>query len=154
MASLSIISLKYRWPICLYRSLLQQGTAVANHGPHVLQFYIFVFLCSIFKGLLHILWETQLGNIDCLPTCSNCNFHSVAVLAEEIARGDGSLRASLRTMLLDGSLEEVAVILSKALYGEPMVWLMCISNNISIHASYTNFIVANSRILFSDLILP
>ncbi|XP_067353757.1 probable helicase with zinc finger domain [Channa argus] len=40
------------------------------------------------------------------------------VLAEEIARG--SLQASLRSMLLDGSLQEVANILSKALYGEPM----------------------------------
>lgn len=46
---------------------------------------------------------------------------SVTVLAEEIARGDGSLQASLRSMLLDGSLQEVASILSKALYGEPMV---------------------------------
>uniref|UniRef100_A0A672IUX2 Probable helicase with zinc finger domain n=1 Tax=Salarias fasciatus TaxID=181472 RepID=A0A672IUX2_SALFA len=45
---------------------------------------------------------------------------SVPVLAEEIARGDGSLQASLRSMLLDGSLQEVASILSKALYGEPM----------------------------------
>lgn len=45
----------------------------------------------------------------------------VLVLAEEIARGDGSLQASLRSMLLDGSLQEVASILSKALYGEPMV---------------------------------
>ncbi|XP_041838677.1 probable helicase with zinc finger domain [Melanotaenia boesemani] len=42
------------------------------------------------------------------------------VLAEEIARGDGSLQSSLRSMLLDGSLQEVASILSKALYGEPM----------------------------------
>uniref|UniRef100_A0A1A8PGK2 Probable helicase with zinc finger domain n=2 Tax=Nothobranchius rachovii TaxID=451742 RepID=A0A1A8PGK2_9TELE len=42
------------------------------------------------------------------------------VLPEEIARGDGSLQASLRAMLLDGSLEEVASILSKALYGEPV----------------------------------
>ncbi|KAJ4923302.1 hypothetical protein JOQ06_016424, partial [Pogonophryne albipinna] len=42
------------------------------------------------------------------------------VLAEEVARGDGSLQASLRSMLLDGSLQEVASILSKALYGEPM----------------------------------
>uniref|UniRef100_A0A665V716 Probable helicase with zinc finger domain n=1 Tax=Echeneis naucrates TaxID=173247 RepID=A0A665V716_ECHNA len=37
-----------------------------------------------------------------------------------IARGDGSLQASLRSMLVDGSLQEVANILSKALYGEPM----------------------------------
>ncbi|KAM4585119.1 putative helicase with zinc finger domain isoform 1-T2 [Odontesthes bonariensis] len=42
------------------------------------------------------------------------------VLAEEIARGDGSLQASLHSMLLDGSLQEVASILSKALYGEQM----------------------------------
>uniref|UniRef100_A0A8D3B7X5 Probable helicase with zinc finger domain n=1 Tax=Scophthalmus maximus TaxID=52904 RepID=A0A8D3B7X5_SCOMX len=38
-----------------------------------------------------------------------------------IARGDGSLQVSLRSMLLDGSLREVASILSKALYGEHMV---------------------------------
>uniref|UniRef100_A0A671UKW4 Probable helicase with zinc finger domain n=1 Tax=Sparus aurata TaxID=8175 RepID=A0A671UKW4_SPAAU len=37
-----------------------------------------------------------------------------------IARGDGSLQASLRSMLVDGSLQEVVSILSKALYGEPM----------------------------------
>lgn len=43
------------------------------------------------------------------------------VLAEEISRGDGSLQASVRSMLLDGSLQEVVSILSKALYGEPMV---------------------------------
>ncbi|KAI3352995.1 hypothetical protein L3Q82_019569 [Scortum barcoo] len=42
------------------------------------------------------------------------------VLAEEIARGDSSLQASLRSMLLDGSLQEVVSILSKALFGEPM----------------------------------
>uniref|UniRef100_A0A665V703 Probable helicase with zinc finger domain n=1 Tax=Echeneis naucrates TaxID=173247 RepID=A0A665V703_ECHNA len=45
----------------------------------------------------------------------------VPILVEEIARGDGSLQASLRSMLVDGSLQEVANILSKALYGEPMV---------------------------------
>uniref|UniRef100_A0A673CGR6 Probable helicase with zinc finger domain n=1 Tax=Sphaeramia orbicularis TaxID=375764 RepID=A0A673CGR6_9TELE len=38
-----------------------------------------------------------------------------------IARGDGSLQASLHAMLLDGSLQEVASILSKALYGEPLL---------------------------------
>lgn len=47
--------------------------------------------------------------------------YPVLVLAEEIARGDGSLQASLRSMLVDGSLQEVVSILSKALYGEPMV---------------------------------
>lgn len=45
----------------------------------------------------------------------------VLVLADEIARGDGSLQLSLRSMLLDGSLQEVVSILSKALFGEPMV---------------------------------
>uniref|UniRef100_A0A3P8W3K7 Probable helicase with zinc finger domain n=1 Tax=Cynoglossus semilaevis TaxID=244447 RepID=A0A3P8W3K7_CYNSE len=45
----------------------------------------------------------------------------VSVLIEEIARRDGSLLISLRSMLLDGSLQEVANILSKALYGEPML---------------------------------
>uniref|UniRef100_A0A673CEZ7 Probable helicase with zinc finger domain n=1 Tax=Sphaeramia orbicularis TaxID=375764 RepID=A0A673CEZ7_9TELE len=44
----------------------------------------------------------------------------LSILAEEIARGDGSLQASLHAMLLDGSLQEVASILSKALYGEPL----------------------------------
>lgn len=56
-----------------------------------------------------------------LHTCSLCIRYPVLVLAEEIARGDGSLQASLRSMLLDGSLQEVVSILSKALYGEPMV---------------------------------
>ncbi|XP_033839572.1 probable helicase with zinc finger domain [Periophthalmus magnuspinnatus] len=42
------------------------------------------------------------------------------VLAEDVSRGDGSLQASLRAMLLDGSLQEVASILSKALYGEAL----------------------------------
>lgn len=46
---------------------------------------------------------------------------AVSVLADELARGDGSLQASLRSMLLDGSLQEVVSILSKALFGEPMV---------------------------------
>uniref|UniRef100_A0A667ZS12 Probable helicase with zinc finger domain n=1 Tax=Myripristis murdjan TaxID=586833 RepID=A0A667ZS12_9TELE len=41
-------------------------------------------------------------------------------LAEEMARGDGLLQASLRSMLLDSSLQEVASNLSKALYGEPL----------------------------------
>lgn len=48
----------------------------------------------------------------------------VSVLIEEIARRDGSLLISLRSMLLDGSLQEVANILSKALYGEPMVYIL------------------------------
>uniref|UniRef100_A0A3Q3FA03 C3H1-type domain-containing protein n=1 Tax=Labrus bergylta TaxID=56723 RepID=A0A3Q3FA03_9LABR len=39
----------------------------------------------------------------------------------EMSRGDGSLQSSLRSMLLDGSLQEVVSILSKALYGEQMV---------------------------------
>ncbi|CAG06126.1 unnamed protein product, partial [Tetraodon nigroviridis] len=42
------------------------------------------------------------------------------VLAQEFSRGDFSLQSSLRSMLLDGSLQEVVSILSKALYGEPM----------------------------------
>uniref|UniRef100_A0A674PLP0 Helicase with zinc finger n=1 Tax=Takifugu rubripes TaxID=31033 RepID=A0A674PLP0_TAKRU len=42
------------------------------------------------------------------------------VLAQEFSRGDFSLHSSLRSMLLDGSLQEVVNILSKALYGEPM----------------------------------
>ncbi|KAM6972573.1 putative helicase with zinc finger domain isoform 1-T1 [Aplochiton taeniatus] len=42
------------------------------------------------------------------------------VLAEELSKGDGSFQGSLRCMLLDGSLQEVASILSKALFGEPL----------------------------------
>uniref|UniRef100_A0A8C8CMW0 Probable helicase with zinc finger domain n=1 Tax=Oncorhynchus tshawytscha TaxID=74940 RepID=A0A8C8CMW0_ONCTS len=45
------------------------------------------------------------------------------VLAEELAKGDGSFQASLRCMLLDGSLHEVAGLLSKSLFGEPLVRL-------------------------------
>uniref|UniRef100_A0A4W6FSB9 Probable helicase with zinc finger domain n=1 Tax=Lates calcarifer TaxID=8187 RepID=A0A4W6FSB9_LATCA len=63
------------------------------------------------------------SSVNSLPTCSLYVLCPVLVLVEEIARGDGSLQASLRSMLLDGSLQEVASILSKALYGEPMVWL-------------------------------
>uniref|UniRef100_A0A8C7W2Q2 Helicase with zinc finger n=1 Tax=Oncorhynchus mykiss TaxID=8022 RepID=A0A8C7W2Q2_ONCMY len=44
-------------------------------------------------------------------------------LAEELAKGDGSFQASLRCMLLDGSLHEVAGLLSKSLFGEPLVTL-------------------------------
>uniref|UniRef100_A0AAR2KAN8 Probable helicase with zinc finger domain n=1 Tax=Pygocentrus nattereri TaxID=42514 RepID=A0AAR2KAN8_PYGNA len=42
------------------------------------------------------------------------------VLAEELGKGEGSFRAGLQNMLLDGSLQEVFSILSKALYGEPL----------------------------------
>ncbi|CAB1344861.1 unnamed protein product [Coregonus sp. 'balchen'] len=42
------------------------------------------------------------------------------VLAEELAKGDGSFQASLRCMLLDGSLHEVSGLLSKSLFGEPL----------------------------------
>ncbi|KPP78478.1 putative helicase with zinc finger domain [Scleropages formosus] len=42
------------------------------------------------------------------------------VLAEELARGDGSFQASLHSMLVDGSLQEVSSILSKSLFGEPL----------------------------------
>lgn len=47
----------------------------------------------------------------------------IVVLAEELAKGDGSFQASLRCMLLDGSLHEVAGLLSKSLFGEPLVTL-------------------------------
>lgn len=43
------------------------------------------------------------------------------VFAEELGKGDGSFRAGLQSMLLDGSLQEVCTVLSKALYGEPLV---------------------------------
>ncbi|KAJ8264102.1 hypothetical protein GJAV_G00145180 [Gymnothorax javanicus] len=42
------------------------------------------------------------------------------VLAEELAEGDCSFQAVLHSMLLDGSLQEVSSILSKALFGEPL----------------------------------
>uniref|UniRef100_A0AAR2L770 Probable helicase with zinc finger domain n=1 Tax=Pygocentrus nattereri TaxID=42514 RepID=A0AAR2L770_PYGNA len=45
-----------------------------------------------------------------------------AMLAEELGKGEGSFRAGLQNMLLDGSLQEVFSILSKALYGEPLGW--------------------------------
>ncbi|KAK7929286.1 hypothetical protein WMY93_005681 [Mugilogobius chulae] len=45
---------------------------------------------------------------------------NMAILAEDVSRGDGSLQASLRAMLSDSSLQEVASILSKALYGEAL----------------------------------
>lgn len=44
-----------------------------------------------------------------------------AVLAEELGKGEGSFRTGLQKMMLDGSLQEVFTILSKALYGEPLV---------------------------------
>lgn len=43
------------------------------------------------------------------------------VLAEELGKDKGSFRSGLQKMLLDGSLQEVRTILSKALYGEPLV---------------------------------
>ncbi|TSK77148.1 putative helicase with zinc finger domain [Bagarius yarrelli] len=43
------------------------------------------------------------------------------VLADELGIGEGSFRAGLQKMMLDGSLQEVYTILSKALYGEPLV---------------------------------
>ncbi|XP_077460409.1 putative helicase with zinc finger domain [Stigmatopora argus] len=42
------------------------------------------------------------------------------VLAEDRTSGDGLLQSSFRSMQLDGSLQEVASILSKALFGEPV----------------------------------
>lgn len=49
----------------------------------------------------------------CLSVC--------VVLAEELGKSEGSFRAGLQKMMLDGSLREVFTILSKALYGEPLV---------------------------------
>ncbi|XP_058266742.1 probable helicase with zinc finger domain isoform X2 [Hemibagrus wyckioides] len=46
------------------------------------------------------------------------------VLAEELGKGEGSFRAGLQKMMLDGSLKEVFTILSKALYGEPLNGIM------------------------------
>uniref|UniRef100_A0A8C7QED8 Probable helicase with zinc finger domain n=1 Tax=Oncorhynchus mykiss TaxID=8022 RepID=A0A8C7QED8_ONCMY len=47
-------------------------------------------------------------------------YQKASILAEELAKGDGSFQASLRCMLLDGSLHEVAGLLSKSLFGEPL----------------------------------
>lgn len=74
--------------------------------------------------LLQLLDKTGWYFINSLPTWVLCILHYVLVLAEEIVKVGGSLQASLSSMLLDGSLQEVVSILSKALYGEPMVWLM------------------------------
>ncbi|KAM9456834.1 putative helicase with zinc finger domain isoform 2-T2 [Clarias gariepinus] len=46
------------------------------------------------------------------------------VLAEELGKDKGSFRSGLQKMLLDGSLQEVRTILSKALYGEPLNGIM------------------------------
>ncbi|KAI2666610.1 putative helicase with zinc finger domain [Labeo rohita] len=46
------------------------------------------------------------------------------VFAEELGKGDGSFRAGLQSMLLDGSLQEVCSVLSKALFGEPLNGIM------------------------------
>ncbi|XP_067314224.1 probable helicase with zinc finger domain isoform X5 [Pseudorasbora parva] len=46
------------------------------------------------------------------------------MFAEELGKGDGSFRAGLQSMLLDGSLQEVCSVLSKALYGEPLNGIM------------------------------
>lgn len=43
------------------------------------------------------------------------------VFAEELEAGEGGFRAGLQNLLLDGSLQEVCSVLSKALYGEPLV---------------------------------
>ncbi|XP_051994990.1 probable helicase with zinc finger domain isoform X1 [Xyrauchen texanus] len=46
------------------------------------------------------------------------------VFAEEQGKEDSSFRAGLQSMLLDGSLQEVCSVLSKALYGEPLNGIM------------------------------
>ncbi|XP_076852956.1 putative helicase with zinc finger domain [Brachyhypopomus gauderio] len=46
------------------------------------------------------------------------------VLAEELGKGEGGFRMGLQNMVLDGSLQEVFSILSKALYGEPLNGIM------------------------------
>lgn len=71
----------------------------------------------------------------------NDSWYPVLVLAEEIARGDGSLQASLHSMLLDGSLQEVVSILSKALYGEPMVGIIKNVYNICVKTAYYMIII-------------
>ncbi|XP_062874530.1 probable helicase with zinc finger domain isoform X2 [Trichomycterus rosablanca] len=46
------------------------------------------------------------------------------VLTEELSKGEWSFRTVLQNMVLDGSLQEVFTILSKALYGEPLNGIM------------------------------
>ncbi len=66
----------------------------------------------------------QLRIMGCLVVCGLVDHSGVfvhVVFAEELGKGDGSFRAGLQSMLLDGSLQEVCTVLSKALYGEPLV---------------------------------
>ncbi|KAL2101165.1 hypothetical protein ACEWY4_002926 [Coilia grayii] len=46
------------------------------------------------------------------------------VIAQELAKGDGSFRVGVQSMVVDGSLQEVSLILSKALFGEPLNGIM------------------------------
>uniref|UniRef100_A0A4W4ECY5 Probable helicase with zinc finger domain n=1 Tax=Electrophorus electricus TaxID=8005 RepID=A0A4W4ECY5_ELEEL len=46
---------------------------------------------------------------------------AISRLYHELGKGEGSFRLGLQNMVLDGSLQEVFSILSKALYGEPLV---------------------------------
>ncbi|KAA0705294.1 Zinc finger domain [Triplophysa tibetana] len=46
------------------------------------------------------------------------------VFAEDLGAGEGGFRAGLHNLLLDGSLQEVCSVLSKALYGEPLNGIM------------------------------
>uniref|UniRef100_A0A8C2HBF1 Probable helicase with zinc finger domain n=1 Tax=Cyprinus carpio TaxID=7962 RepID=A0A8C2HBF1_CYPCA len=55
----------------------------------------------------------------------------INLFAEELGKGDGSFRAGLQSMLLDGSLQEVCSVLSKALYGEPLVNQLTIPSQMS-----------------------
>lgn len=48
-------------------------------------------------------------------------FVCVVVFAEELGAGESSFKAGLQNLLLDGSIQEVCSVLSKALYGEPLV---------------------------------
>uniref|UniRef100_A0A3P8RZT3 C3H1-type domain-containing protein n=1 Tax=Amphiprion percula TaxID=161767 RepID=A0A3P8RZT3_AMPPE len=108
--------------------LLPQAPSSSAPVPRALLYRI--------AALLQLKYFTSCTEL--IPSQPLCIFHPVLVLAEEIARGDGSLQTSLRTMLLDGSLQEVASILSKALYGEPMVGLIHNVYNICIKTSKQN----------------
>uniref|UniRef100_A0A3B1IM46 Probable helicase with zinc finger domain n=1 Tax=Astyanax mexicanus TaxID=7994 RepID=A0A3B1IM46_ASTMX len=62
------------------------------------------------------------GLLQLMFICNPVSLFVCLVLAEELGKAEGSFRAGLQNMLLDGSLQEVFSILSKALYGEPLGW--------------------------------
>ncbi|NP_998431.1 probable helicase with zinc finger domain [Danio rerio] len=71
------------------------------------------------------------------------------VFAEELAKGDGSFRAGLQSLLLDGSLQEVCSVLSKALYGEPLNGIMT-KDMTRLKRLLSEIEAARSKVVFSE----